>query len=154
MAQVLLATALPRLIAAVRRQARPTTIGGLIRSSGVWELMKARGIANTGHNVVIYWDEPGAHLMASSNGIPVDIGAEITEPFESDDQLICTATPAGRMVSAMHVGSYDGLGAAYQTIHAYCRAEGVQLAGPYWEFYGHWDNDPAKLETTVSYLLA
>ncbi len=153
-AGVLIATAKPRLLASVRRQARPDTIGSLIRTSGVWDLMKARNIKSTGHNVVVYWDEPGANLMSSPIGIPVDVGAEITEPFTGDAELACTSTPAGRFISVVHVGLYDRLGEAYDTLIQFARAEGLQLAGPYWEFYGHWTEDPAQLETTIGYALA
>lgn len=151
---VLVATVKPRLLASIRRQARPDTIGSLIRTSGVWELMKARNIKSTGHNVVVYWDEPGAHLMGSPQGIPVDIGAEVIEPFSGDAALNFTSTPSGRVVSAVHVGPYDRLGEVYDALAGYCRAEGLKLAGPYWEYYGHWTEDPAQLETSVSYALA
>ena len=154
MTGALLATARPRLLAAVRRQATPQTIGALIRGSGVWDLMRARGIASTGHNVVVYWDEPGRDLMHSPGGIPVDIGAEITQPFESDTELSCTATPAGRCISMLHVGDYSSLGMTYDAIYSVCRAQGLVLGGPFWEFYGHWNEDPAKLETTVYCTLA
>ena len=112
--------------------------------------MKARGIKSTGHNVVVYWDEPGRDLMHSPGGIPVDIGAEIAEPFEDDAQLHCTSTPAGRFISMLHVGDYSGLGATYDAIYSYCRGAGLKTAGPYWELYGHWNENPEKLETTVA----
>jgi len=147
--EALIATAPPRRLAAVRRQATPATIGRLITGSGVWDLMKARGIKSTGHNVVVYWDEPGRDLMHSPGGIPVDIGAEITEPFESDADLACTETPSGRCISMLHIGPYSSLGATYDAIYAHCREAGLKTAGPYWEFYGHWNDDPEKLETTV-----
>ena len=153
-AQVLLATARPRLLASVRRQAKPGTIGTLIRTSGVWDLMKSRSIKSTGHNVVVYWDEPGAHLLASPDGIPVDIGAEITEPFSGDTDLACTATPSGRFISVVHTGPYDRLGEAYDALIGFARAQSLTLAGPYWEFYGHWSDDPAKLQTEVCYAVA
>jgi effector-binding domain-containing protein len=148
--QVLVATK-PRLLAAVRRQATPQTLAGLIRGSGVWDLMKARNIKSTGHNVVVYHDEPGRDSMHSPGGIPVDIGAEILEPFHSDSELICTETPGGRFVSAVHVGPIDRLHEAYDTIHAAVQSEGYRLAGPYWEFYGHWTETPDAFETTVYY---
>ena len=150
----LIATAKPRLLASVRRQATPQTIGTLIRTSGVWDLMKARGIKSTGHNVVVYRDEPGRDLMHAPGGIPVDIGAEVEAPFESDGELSCTTTPAGRFISVLHIGPVDRLGEAYDAIHAHIRAQNLKLAGPYWEYYGHWSEDPAKFETSVSYALA
>jgi effector-binding domain-containing protein len=154
MAEALIATAVPRLLASVRRQATASTIAGLIRGSGVWDLMRSRNIQSTGHNVVVYWDEPGRDLMHSPGGIPVDIGAEITAPFEDDGELHCTRTPAGRLISMQHIGDYAGLGAIYAAIYAYCRQAGLKTAGPYWEFYGHWNDDPARLETTVYCALA
>ena len=150
----LIATAKPRLLASVRRQATPQTIGNLIRTSGVWELMKARGIKSTGHNVVVYWDEPGRDLMHSPQGVPVDIGAEIEAPFESDAELQCTSTPAGRFITVLHIGPVDRLGEAYDALRAHIRAGNLEPTGPYWEFYGHWSDDPAKFETSVSYAIA
>lgn len=129
--QVVVATAKPRLLAAVRRQATPQTLAGLIRGSGVWDLMKSRNIKSTGHNVVVYHDEPGRNLIHSANGIAVDIGAEILKPFASDDQLICTETPGGRFVSAVHTGPLDRLYEAYDEISAAVQSEGCMLAGPY-----------------------
>ena len=153
MPEALIATARPRLLAAVRRQATPQTIAGLIRNSGVWDLMRARGIRSTGHNVVVYWDETGHDLMRQPGGIPVDIGAEITAAFDSDAELTCTATPAGHFISAIHIGPYERLGETHQALLAACHAQGLERAGPYWEFYGHWNADPAKVETTVCYAL-
>ncbi|HVY50639.1 MAG TPA: GyrI-like domain-containing protein [Devosia sp.] len=143
----------PLMVAAVRRRATPQTLAGLIRGSGVWELMRARGIENTGHNVVIYRDEAGQDLMHSAQGIPVEIGAEVREAFVDDDQLICTRTPGGRTVSIRHIGRIEGLHVAYSAIHAHVRIHGLPLAGPYWEYYGHWSDDPDRFETTVSFAL-
>jgi effector-binding domain-containing protein len=152
--RLLVATAKPRLLASVRRQAHPGTIGQLIATSGVWDAMKARGIKSTGHNVVVYWDEPGKHLMGSPGGIPVDIGAEVLEPFTGDAELNFTTTPAGRFITALHRGHYRSLGETYDAILAYRRRENLQLAGPYWEYYGHHGDDEDQLETYVCFALA
>ena len=45
------------------------------------------------------------------------------------------------------------LGEANRAIHAWCRANGRQTAGPSWEVYGHWNPDPAQLRTEVYHLL-
>jgi effector-binding domain-containing protein len=151
--EALIATAQPRLVAAVRRQATAATIGTLIRSSGVWDVMKVRGIRSTGHNVVIYRAEPGQGL-GTPGGLPVDIGAEISAPFESDEALQCVSTPSGRFISVLHTGPVEQIGEAYDAILAYCRTRDLTLAGPYWEFYGHWTEEPEKFETTVYWSLA
>lgn len=151
--RLLVATAKPRILASVRRQARPGTIGELITTSGVWGAMKARGIKSTGHNVVVYWDEAGKDLMHSPGGIPVDIGAEILEPFTGDPKLNCTETPGGPFITALHRGHYRNLGETYDAIVGYCRREGLRLAGPYWEYYSHHTDDEDQLETDVCMLL-
>jgi hypothetical protein len=45
------------------------------------------------------------------------------------------------------------LGEANEAILAWCRAHDRRRAGPSWEVYGHWHEDPAKLRTEVYYLL-
>ncbi|HWK18991.1 MAG TPA: hypothetical protein VNR66_16210 [Solirubrobacteraceae bacterium] len=35
-----------------------------------------------------------------------------------------------------------------------CAELELPLAGPRWEIYGHWREDPDELETEVQYLLA
>ena len=52
-----------------------------------------------------------------------------------------------------HVGDYGRLGEANAAILEWCRANGRKHAGPSWEVYGHWNDDPAKLRTEVYYLL-
>jgi hypothetical protein len=38
-------------------------------------------------------------------------------------------------------------------VSRWCAAEGRGLAGPRWEIYGDWHDDPAELRTEVYYLL-
>jgi effector-binding domain-containing protein len=53
----------------------------------------------------------------------------------------------------LHTGPYAELSEAYDVLRSFARGNRLILAGPYWEYYGHWNNDPTKLETTVSYLV-
>lgn len=152
--QPVVAVVPPRIVAAVRRRAMPQTIAGLIRGSDVWELMRARGIESTGHNVVIYRDEPGHDLMHSRGGIPVEIGAEVLAPFEPDDAVACVQTPGGRCISIVHLGPVARLRSAYDAILSAVGAQELRLAGPYWEVYGHWTADPDEFETKVFYALS
>jgi hypothetical protein len=36
---------------------------------------------------------------------------------------------------------------------AWCQETGHAIGMPYWEIYGDWDDDPAKLRTDIVYLL-
>jgi len=52
-----------------------------------------------------------------------------------------------------HCGDYGRLDEANAAILAWCRENDRQLAGPSWEVYGHWHEDPAQLRTEIYYLL-
>ena len=66
----------------------------------------------------------------------------------------CLETPAGEVARTVHVGPYDRLGDAHAAISAWCVANARTIGAASWETYGHWTDDPAQLETTISYLLA
>jgi len=85
----------------------------------------------------------------------MEAGVEIGGPFESDDRtILCTTTPAGRAARAVHRGPYNEMSAAHSAVLEFCRQRGYQLAGPSWEMYGDWHEDPSQLETEVYYLLS
>ena len=53
-----------------------------------------------------------------------------------------------------HIGPYDQLGRAHAAIQAWCLAHERVIGRASWETYGDWTEDPAALETAISYLLA
>jgi effector-binding domain-containing protein len=57
------------------------------------------------------------------------------------------------VATCAHFGPYDQLRAAHQAVRRWCAASGREIALPFWEIYGHWEDDPAKLRTDVLYLL-
>ena len=46
------------------------------------------------------------------------------------------------------------MGAAHAAIQAWCAAHDRRIGSASWELYGDPTDDPAQLETTISYLLA
>ena len=64
------------------------------------------------------------------------------------------STPAGAVATTVYWGPYDKMGPAHEAIHKWARENSRKLAGPSWEIYGHWSDDPAKLRTDIFYLLA
>ena len=83
----------------------------------------------------------------------IDFGVQVSSSFESVGDVQCVITPAGEVAQTIHVGPYDRLGDAHAAIHHWCKANQRPIGGASWEIYGHWNNDPAKLETTIRYLL-
>ena len=61
----------------------------------------------------------------TADGGSIEVGIQVTRPFE----------------------------VAHDAVMAWCRQHGHETALPFWEIYGDWDDDPAKLRTDVLYLL-
>jgi effector-binding domain-containing protein len=117
-------------------------IGPLL--SGPWALLRARpGFRPDGRNVAIYWD--------AADGGSIEVGVEVASRFEGTEAVVCSATPAGTVAATTHFGPYDQLGAAHQAVREWCRQNRREIAMPYWEIYGHWNDDPAKVRTDVVY---
>ena len=109
----------------------------------VWAFARAAGLPRPGRHLALYFD----------NEINLEVGVEVDQPFTGNDQVVCSSTPAGLVATTAHFGPYNRLGEAHDAICKWCAANGRVKAGPCWEVYGHWDDDPAKLRTDVYYLL-
>ena len=58
--------------------------------------------------------------------------------------------PACRAVQAMHVGSYDTLGATYEAVKQRMQEEGLEASDDIWECYlSDQSTDPATWRTLV-----
>jgi effector-binding domain-containing protein len=67
--------------------------------------------------------------------------------------LSVTATPfGGRTARLLHIGPYEGLPGAWQTLLARCVQEGHKRAGINWQIYEN--EDSAQPETSLYALLA
>jgi hypothetical protein len=113
----------------------------------VWNALRAQKMKG-GHNLALYRD----------SGRLVEAGVELTTPFAAQGDIVISELPACEAASAIHLGPYQGLGAAHEAIHRWCAANGRALAGACWEIYGHWqtewDDAPSKIRTDVFYELA
>jgi effector-binding domain-containing protein len=139
----------PRTIASVRRRSSGDQLATVVPAACgyVWTFIKAAGIANPGRHIAVYRE-------GKADRIDVEIGVEIPAPFTGDGDVSCSATPDGPAATTVHVGPYDRLGEAHDAILRWCRDHHRNLAGPNWEIYGHWDDDPSKVQTEVFYLLS
>ena len=141
----------PQLIACVRVR---VPISGIVRAwkpalDQVWAFLKNNRALEPGHNLFLYH-----HPERRDAAMDIDFGVQVHQRFEAAGNVGCRETPAGEVAWTRHVGPYDQLKAAHDAVHAWCAANKRAIGSESWETYGDWDNDPAKLETTVSYLLA
>jgi effector-binding domain-containing protein len=131
--------------AVVRGRARQEELAEVVpRTMGeVWDFLRANPAIRPGRNVAVYLD----------GEIHLECGAEVAEPFQGNGKVECSAIPAGPIAFTEHVGPYDRLNEAHEAVLRWCAEHGHALAGPSWEVYGHWVEDPAELRTEVCYLL-
>jgi effector-binding domain-containing protein len=139
------------MLAAVRRKVSIGQVGAAWRPAldQVWAFLRTRTeLREDGHNIFLYH-----HPMKRSDPMDVDFGVEVKREFEPSGEVRPVTTPAGEAATVVHVGSYDRLGQAHDAVHAWAAANNRTFAGTSWEIYGDWNEDPAKLETTIVYLL-
>lgn len=147
--RVQLLTLAPRPLAAVSRSVAPGAVGREFRAALdlVWAHLRATpGLRGDGHNVFLYHHDGGPSLR-------VDFGVEVLRAFEPAGEVRCVWTPGGEAATAVHRGPYEGLGATHDAVRAWCKEQGREVGSHSLEVYGDWHEDPARLETTVHYLL-
>jgi effector-binding domain-containing protein len=83
----------------------------------------------------------------------VEIGVLAAGPFQARGRVIASHLPGGKAALAIHHGDYAKLGATHDAVRDYVEAQGLEPAGPRWEIYGHWREDPDELETEIYHLL-
>jgi effector-binding domain-containing protein len=137
----------PRVLAAVRatttRQNLGTDIVRLLDM--IWPVLRAEG-ARTGHNVVVYYGGEG-------NALDIAAGVEVFTDFAGHGEIQRMATPSGEAAATTHFGEYSDMRAAYAALEQWCTSNGRRPAGVSWEVYGDWDDDPARRQTDVYFLL-
>jgi len=143
--QIELVSVRPTVLAAVRKRTTFEALGATIIKSldEVYAFLRTAPVKQKGLNVVVYFDDV----------INIEAGVQVSSEFEPTGTVICSATPAGTAARTIHYGPYSALGEAHEAIRAWCAKNGKTLAGPNWEVYGHWNDDPRKLRTDVYYLL-
>jgi effector-binding domain-containing protein len=141
----------PRILAAVSDKVAVGGVGAAWKPAldQVWAFLRTQpGLRRKGHNVFLYHE-------AARPGDPVDVdfGVEVVREFAPSGEVKPVKTPAGEVAVATHRGPYDRLGETYEVMRAWAAADGRAFAGKSWEVYGDWTDDPAKLETTIFFLL-
>jgi effector-binding domain-containing protein len=110
----------------------------------VWAFLRQNDIRIAGHNIMLYKDD-----------VPnVEVGVQVRRPFAPTGRVVPSRLPGGQVARTVHRGPYDQLAEPHRAVREWCLARGLALAGPRWEIYGDWHEDPAQLETEVCYLLS
>jgi effector-binding domain-containing protein len=83
----------------------------------------------------------------------VEIGVLVARSFEPRGRVVASQLPGGEVATAVHRGDYAQMGRTHQAVNDFIDARGLRRAGPSWEIYGHWREDPSELETEIYYLV-
>ena len=143
--QVQIRRVLPQTTAVVRFRATKPELAMLIPQAcgEVWSFVRSSNIPNPGRHLAIYFD----------CAMNIECGVEVGEAFVGNERVVCSVTPAGAAAIAAHIGPYQRLGETHDAVKKWCLEHGHNLAGPSWEVYDHWNDDPSKLRTDVYWLL-
>jgi AraC family transcriptional regulator len=148
----------PRPVAAVRRRMRQAEIAQKFSEplDLVWAFVRREpGLLDRGRNIFIY-SHPSSGNVVQADAMEIDFGVEVTRGFPDmgdASEVRCVHLPSGRAATALHIGPYHRLIETHAAVRRFCAANGHAIGERSWETYGHWSDDPAKLETWVSYLL-
>ena len=113
----------------------------------VWSFLRssaAEGLYEQGHNIMLYKDD-----------VPnVEVGVQVSGPFEAVGQVVASTLPGGLVVTATHTGSIANLGGTHQAVREWGEANGYRLAGPSWEVYGDPDPSTGHFDVEVFWSMA
>ena len=140
-----------RRLVAVRRKVTIPEVATSWRPAleRVWEFVRKHpGVWTNGQTIFHY-----RHGVSRDAPMEIDFGVEVTRSIKPEGEVYATETPAGQVVTAVHVGRYACLGQTHEAIQAWCSANKCTIAGQSWEIYGDWTDDETKLKTVVCYLL-
>jgi effector-binding domain-containing protein len=138
----------PRSIAAVRVRLPIRDVSRRFAEflDQVYAASRAGAIELDGQNIFVYSGD-------ARGEVDVEFGVGTRRSFDHVGAVVHSAMPSGEVATTTHWGDYAGLGAAHEAVVSWCRSQGRSIAGPRWEVYGHWSDNPATRRTDIVYLL-
>lgn len=139
-----------RKVIARRLEVETEGIGPAIQQTlaEVYSWMPRSGFRPAGEPFVVYHDRPGV-----GSGWRIEICAPVAGPEPSAPAgYRLEEVPGGDVATTTHVGPYDELGAAYESIEEFIRTHEVDVAGPPREIYlSEPDVPPDEIRTRVEF---
>ena len=104
----------------------------------MWREVQKRGIKTKGINHWVYL--PGSRIFT---------GVELAEGVSERGTLEELEVSLDRYLLYVHTGDYSTIPQIWPQLYAKLKQDGEISTSPCLEIYGHWNNDPAKCETTI-----
>ncbi|MCQ4207425.1 GyrI-like domain-containing protein [Streptomyces longispororuber] len=121
-----------------------TSFGALGRTIG------AQGITPLSPAFGLYRGSPG-------DALDLEVGFVTDREVRPEAGVVAGTLPGGRVARVTHHGSFDGLGASWERLHAWMRAQGLPTGDARWETYVTQptpDMDPGELRTVLNWPVA
>lgn len=96
-------------------------------------------------------------LAMDANGMDVEVGWPVVEPFDEDGDVHASTLPGGPAAVATYIGPYDEIGPAYEAVQRWCQGHGRVPSGAPWESYFSDPNeepDSSKWRTDIHFPLS
>ena len=104
----------------------------------LWQEVRTQQLPNKGLNVWVY--EEGNQLFT---------GVELTTLPPAGSPLENKTISLSRYAYYKHIGPYTEMKTTYEAAREEFKKVGIRARLPYVEIYGHWTDDPSKLETEL-----
>ena len=133
-----------------------------VRLSGIGETLGTAFGEVYGHLGAVGAAEPAGPPFVIYHGRPVDdepfdieVCAPISRAIDPPGGWLVQELPAGSFASLLHVGPYDTLGVAYETLTNWVHAHELIIAGPPREVYlSEPGTPPAEVNTVIEFPVA
>lgn len=86
----------------------------------------------------------------------LEVGFPTDRPVSASGDITASVLPGGRVARAVHHGSYDQLGQAWERLQQWIAQQGLTPSDDLWEVYvtePRPDMDPAELRTELNWVL-
>jgi effector-binding domain-containing protein len=113
----------------------------------VWGFLRGgapEGLYDRGHNIMLYKDDV----------LNVEIGVQVSGPFESAGRVRGSSLPGGLVATATHTGPIALIGDTHRAVCEQAEAMGYRMTGSRWEIYGDPDPSTGGFEVDVFWSLA
>jgi effector-binding domain-containing protein len=141
-----------RTVLARRIPVRLAEIGKAISGAfaDVYGHLGVHGVEPAGPPFVIYEEAP-----SREQPFDIDVCAPVPGATEAPAGWRLQEIPAGRVATLLHLGAYDTIGSAYETLSAWIGSHGLAVAGPPREFYlSPPGTPPEQVQTVIEFPVA
>lgn len=135
------------LVVSRRRPVRLAEVGGVIGAAfgEVYGYLGSHGGTPVGPPFVIYHGSP-----ATDDPFDMEVCAPVARPIDPPAGWAMQELPAGTFATLLHVGPYDTVGDAYETLFAWLGSHRMEAAGPPREVYlSEPGTPPDRIRTIV-----